>query len=1397
MGKELWTGSSVLKRLFREFFIRIADDNKDARSFRSFNKQSQELETYSPQIIVFEGENGLGKTTSIAQCVSMVEEIGNDLKKNIATVCIDFENFFLEKGLSPSSNKDLINSLFTIIQSTSISHFFNRFKEYNEKIAKVSSQIELLIREEWPCASQNLVNTSDVNDTQILFITWLQKNLSKQDFEIYSKGDQNLINLFISSVIDVSMENPLLLCFDGYEYLPESLETWFREEFIRKIYEQKNPIITILSGYETISRLYRNEFPEDLIFTFDFSSLTFTRNDINYIASNLECKLTESEIKRIENYTAGLPMAAIDIIKYVNKGYACTELVPDHRNEIWNTLEIIQGIVDRFLLYCKDDKEKYYVFSLAVMDQFEPDILADLWEVTTSEIPEIISSLQKHYIFITSKKFHQTAKKLFRDYLLKECRNEDFGFKKLFINYKEISQKHAINQLTRCCKELAVKQRYTDDKYIDTIINLFNSSLWSSSDDTMKSLAGLYIEFSYFNPDLASQLIWRTEEFEKFFQPEELSFFELLKDSLSYCDPNFVKNRTPVDSKELEVIEFIEKYTDSMTLFQKSLLAKKKGELHLRSGQLVGAMEQYKICLKILEEDGLDSTLIYDNFLQLGQIFKSLKDLDSVIAVYSLMSSIRNDNFLPHYETGLCRIQLGQFEEGIRELTNAVKINPDNQDAWYNLGLAYSALQHYETAVDSLTKAAEKGPENEFILFEMGKALNKLNKHEEAVEALSKVFTINPNQCEALLTAGQSYSAIGNLEESINVYKKALEINPDKLEVIKELARALYSSQLYQESADMFEQAIKLDSDNAQLWTDLAVVWYEFKKYENAIEAGKKSTSLSLHDLEPWMTLGNAYTALNKYSDAIAAYSKASEIEPSNALIFCLIGKNYLAQKEYEKAIQAFTSAITQEPSLETAWFDMGLSYSAIEKYSDAADAFSKAAKIEPQKSYNWRQLGDAYMALEKFTDAVSSYSNAVLLEPQSHEFLYRKGLACFRINDIEGAITSFVKAAEINDTLYDIWYQMGLAYFAAAHFNEAVQAFQMASNLDSSKSEVWIHLGIAMQELGFYEESSEAFAKALDIVPDNGDVWMRLGTCNFYLQQYPEAIKAYKKALPLDPENIDILQQLGFACHAAGELNPAIEYYRIITEKNPDNYAAWFNMALALHAKGDLDNAIQVYKRAISGVPNDANSWYNLGLAYHGNNELNEAIKAYRHATKIDPDLPEIWFNLGNVFNALEQYGEAIQAYRKVIQISPDYIDAWFNLGLSYFIWGQYEDAFEAYVKVIGLKPDHFEALCNLSITSYTQKNFDKIIEYGLKALEFQDDGTIRTYLIAAYTQKQQLDKVSEQIDALLMITSTQDEIAKYIDILKDFQSKNGSLELIENLLVKLSEAASLEFTT
>ncbi len=98
-----------------------------------------------------------------------------------------------------------------------------------------------------------------------------------------------------------------------------------------------------------------------------------------------------------------------------------------------------------------------------------------------------------------------------------------------------------------------------------------------------------------------------------------------------------------------------------------------------------------------------------------------------------------------YYVRGIAELDLGKYEDAIKDNTRAIELRPGFSEAYNNRGIALSALKRYDEAVRDFTAALE----------------------------------FNPAHYKARLNRAISYTAMGRLEPALNDYRKALETRPE------------------------------------------------------------------------------------------------------------------------------------------------------------------------------------------------------------------------------------------------------------------------------------------------------------------------------------------------------------------------------------------------------------------------------------------------------------------------------------------------------------------------------------------------------------------------------------------------------------------------------------------
>lgn len=403
-------------------------------------------------------------------------------------------------------------------------------------------------------------------------------------------------------------------------------------------------------------------------------------------------------------------------------------------------------------------------------------------------------------------------------------------------------------------------------------------------------------------------------------------------------------NRDDVDAYQLRIRSLIKDGNSSQVhivpyarLFRKMENVKFEGKIHEQiTPSLVKAGARFETTNIIIEHLG------YSQNLEIIEA-KKRRNLQSLIELVN--SDPKNAYAL--FQLGQNYITIGETEEGIKCLTNALKLN----------------------GVTNPVKAT--------ILSTLAKYQYDKRNIPNAIELCKLSLQIAPSQLFGKLLLSEILFSIKQYEESINLLKEALSLskipeNERKIDVATDisydpafiyylLGQRLQVSGFIDEAIKAYKEALEYKKDFNEVLLELAGIYFYKKDFERTYKYLKKLDTKKICNISVLMNIAGLYEEIGKHKDCKEILESVIEIEPNNAKALFFIGNCYLYEANLDKAEEYFLNSHKLQPLIpETI---LNLAYVNIKKknYPKALEYY----KILDQMNYQVEDIKKKIKALE------------------------------------------------------------------------------------------------------------------------------------------------------------------------------------------------------------------------------------------------------------------------------------------------------------------------------------------------------------------------------------------------------------------------------------------------
>lgn len=488
--------------------------------------------------------------------------------------------------------------------------------------------------------------------------------------------------------------------------------------------------------------------------------------------------------------------------------------------------------------------------------------------------------------------------------------------------------------------------------------------------------------------------------------------------------------------------------------------------------------------------------------------------------------------------------QAKNFEEAIKNYSEAIKLNPNDHIYYSNRSGAYASLWRNKEALEDAEACLRIKPDFGKGFSRKGLALGNLGRFSEAKQAYSKAIELEPSvaahqdslkrviRFEGLLGTLKKLPPGINMQQLFMSHPKTKEYftQPDFISKIMQIGQDPFSVMRYMddprvaecvglieqfgqifnnpnfnmdpkedgpESSTKMDEEFPRDSSEPRMETEEEG---ESKPKPSAPPKREEPRKASpppqpkapepSNESEKEKLLGNQFYKERKFTEALEHYNKAIELDEFNLVIRSNKAAVYIEMGEYDKVISTVDEGI--------------------EKFRQSTTKDVKTyAKLLARKAKAYNLKGEFETALELYDKS--------LLEDKVDAVKTERKLCEKKKKEKDDL-------AYINPELAEKARNEGNALLKEGKFPEAIKAYDEAIRRDPSDPRSYSNKSTALVKLGEFPSALTEINKALDKDPTFVKGYIRKAGCHFSMREYHKAIEVYDAGLKIDPTNAELI---------------------------------------------------------------------------------------------------------------------------------------------------------------------------------------------------------------------------------------------------------------------------------
>lgn len=777
--------------------------------------------------------------------------------------------------------------------------------------------------------------------------------------------------------------------------------------------------------------------------------------------------------------------------------------------------------------------------------------------------------------------------------------------------------------------------------------------------------------------------------------------------------------------------------------------------------------------------------------ITINRRFPNITKAIHVVIALTFFGCSKEAKLEEHIKKAASYVENSNFEAAEIEISNILKLDPENLEAISNLGIIYFSRGQLKQAYGALHTAKEKG-----------------NSSPEVVVKLASIHLV-----------------FGETETARDLAYEAIESDPTNREAPMLLADTTRDEESLQATTDRLENVAKNTSNNPAIHAALALLALKSNDKETASE--KISLSLKIDPrFAPAYSLKAAIAQLEGDTPSVGDnMAKAAEYaKPRSSQV--LQYTDWLNQSQglkpainylngIEKQVPDYIPVLGKLATLVTENRDFPQAKKLLKQievldsenpqllllrtriqlhegdYENARSNAAKLVKNYPQAPDANYLLALSQLKLEDKNQAINNLNKAILQNPTQFEAVRILSVLYIERGDSSAAIYELKRFLEDVPNHNGASLMLAETYRTSGASGDALELYEDLSAKNPNNDEIRFLTGLALVQLSKSDEAEEQFEKILLNNPSNVQAVEQLVSLKIRNSNWDTAYQHVQRALDTGENQDQFYIMRAKMEMSEGKGGAGEQSLKLAIEKNPEAIDAYLLLADYQNSNGRINDAIENAQYVLERRPKNLRALLLIATVYDSQKKIQEAAEQYEKILAINPNTGAALNNLAYLYSEhLERKEEAFELAKKARGLFPDdpfTADTlgWILINRKDFVWGT--SLLEQSASKI---PENSEILYHLGVAYYLQNNKELAKRNLHKAFSIDP-------LFANADKAKELIKIlgidagdfSEEEESLLISRSEEGEDTIALLTLAEIQKNRGNDDLALKSLYKVLE--------